>query len=121
MYKKEKTLNTEAPHLKMTLCVAGKKMQRIEIFLLYCKRKESKFQKDDGNVPPEKTKLPFNWRFFTHYKMHSVKKRTKIAMNSALQLLCPLWSSIIIIIIIIIMIISVTLQVIVCCLSMNRK
>lgn len=70
----------------------------------------------------KKTKLPFNWRFFTHYKMHKVlKKRTKIAMNSALQLLCPLWSSIIIIIIITIMIISVTLQVIVCCLSMNKK
>lgn len=38
--KKEKTLNTKAPHLKKTLCVAGKK-ERIEIFLLYCKRKES--------------------------------------------------------------------------------
>lgn len=40
------------------------KMQRIEIF--YCiVREKSQFQKDDGNIPLEKTKLPFNWRFFT--------------------------------------------------------
>lgn len=52
--KKEKTLNTKAPHLKKTLCVAGKK-ERIEIEIFYCiVREKSQFQKDDGNVPPEK-------------------------------------------------------------------